>query len=315
MSIPFQIPAEFITRIATGEAVRYGAIIKDAASGHVLGHLQETNALRSAVNMGSALTSLNPAGVTAVVQNMVITSKLNALQSAMGTMQTLQMATLASSVIGIGVTAASTAIILKRLSAVDASVRRLEKSVDAIPALLRETDLRKTLVKLEASLDRIQEAEVRRDRNAVLQAEEARLQDAFTESCDAISFTVSQDRINPELLQAMLEALSLCGAAEFKVRIWRNEVKGAEKRASNQCTKLQNLAFIMPRQKLASRMTDEAALLISKESSEMRLRIASQPELARTLLAHGINGTEYIERIQSEENEPLLLLPPRPSAT
>lgn len=44
--IPFDLPLQFLPGLATGKIVRYGAILKDAGTGRILGHLQES-ALRN----------------------------------------------------------------------------------------------------------------------------------------------------------------------------------------------------------------------------------------------------------------------------
>ena len=86
----------------------------------------------------------------------------------------------------------------------------------------------------------------------------------------------------------------------------------AQIRSRRQVEKLENLAFLMPRDLMVDRLGhDQAtALGISRHFLEIRLRIASQPSLARTLIAREINGREYVELIGQEETEPYLLLAP-----
>ena len=86
----------------------------------------------------------------------------------------------------------------------------------------------------------------------------------------------------------------------------------AQMRSRRQVEKLENLAFLMPRDLMVDRLgNDQAtALGISRDFLEIRLRIASQPSLARTLIAREINGREYVELIGQEETEPYLLLAP-----
>lgn len=93
--------------------------------------------------------------------------------------------------------------------------------------------------------------------------------------------------------------------------IWLDMKEAAEHRARLQFDKLCSLAFLMPRHVLAERLERGAADAagISKDSSEIRLRAASQPDLARTLIRQGIHGREFIDRVEGEEAEPLLILP------
>ena len=88
--------------------------------------------------------------------------------------------------------------------------------------------------------------------------------------------------------------------------------EAAEIRSRHQVAKLEDLAFLMPRDLMRDRLGNDqtTALGISQDFSEVRMRIASQPSLARTLIAREINGREYVERIEQEETEPYLLLAP-----
>lgn len=49
-TIPFEIPAELLGRVASGELIRYGTILKDAGTGQIVKHLQETG-VAQAVSM------------------------------------------------------------------------------------------------------------------------------------------------------------------------------------------------------------------------------------------------------------------------
>ena len=310
MNIPFEIPAEFLSGVSSGNLVRYGGILKDVGSGQIVGHLQETGALQAAVRAGFSFDPTGATGLIGIVQDAVISKKIDAMQAMLGTMQSLQIATLASSVAGIGVTAATTAIILRRLSVIDQKLEQVEGSISELPTKWREMDLRKKLRTLKTATERLQEAEVRPDAGSVMRGEEERLNYVFDELHDGICNIVIQPQVDTGLLRSLLAGLALCGGTQIKALIWLDMKEAAEYRARHQCKKLQDLAFRMPRHVMASRLNDgsEQARSISNECKEMRLRIASQPDLARTLIRRGIHGREFIDHIQKEDNEPLLLL-------
>jgi|TARA_R100000789_G_scaffold96710_1_gene98530 hypothetical protein len=311
MSIPFEIPAKFLSGFHSGEFVRYGSILKDVSTGQIVGHVQETGLLQKALQTGF---SLDPTGATSLVgiaQNAAISNKLNAMQTMMGTIQTLQLATLASSVVGIGVTAATAAMILGRLNEIDKTLDGIEASIASLPSKWREMDLRKKLVNIRTAIDRMQEAELRPDPELVLKSGEEKLNYAFDDLHDGIRCIVIEAKVDPGLLRSLLAGLALCGSAQIKSLIWLNMKEAAEHRAKQQCAKLQELAFHMPRDVMAERLTggEHQALSISQDCSEIRLRTAAQPDLTRTLIAKNIHGREFIERIQEEESTPLLILP------
>lgn len=311
MSIPFDVPARFLLGFHTGQLERYGAILKDVDTGRIVGHLQETNVFQKA--LGTSL-SFDPTGATSLIgvaQNAAISHKLDAMQAIMGTLQTLQIATLASSVVGIGVTAATAAMILGRLNEIDGTLARIEGSITALPSKWREMDLRRKPVTVGTAAERLQEAEVRRDAEGIVREVEERLSYVFDELHDGVCNVVVEGRVDAGLLRSLLAGLALCGSAQIKSLIWLDMKEAAELRARQQFAKLQELAFRMPRDVMAERMEGgtEQALGISRDCSEIRLRVASQPDLARVLISRGIHGREFIERIQAEDSEPLLLLP------
>ena len=312
MSIPFEIPAQFLAAQVTGAVKPYGAILKDAATGRIVGHMQETGALQKVVQTGFSFDPTGATGLIGVAQNAAISGKLNAMQAMMGTMQVLQVATLASSVIGIGVTAASTAMILNRLDQVDKALVGIEASIANLPSKWREMDLRAKIVTVRTSLERLQEAEVRPDAEAVVKSVEERLSYVFDEIHDGLVEVVIQARVDAGLVKSLCASLALCGSAQIKSLLWLDMKEAAQIRSRRQVEKLENLAFLMPRDLMVDRLGhDQAtALGVSRDFSEIRLRIASLPSLARTLIAREINGREYVELIEQEETEPYLLLAP-----
>ena len=312
MSIPFDIPTQFRAAVAAGDLIPNGALLKDAVTGRIVAHLQETGALQKALQSGFSFDPTGATGLIGIAQNAAITSKLNAMQAMMGTLQVMQVATLASSVIGIGVTAESTAMILNRLNQVDKAILGLEASVADLPSKWREMDLRAKIVTVRTSLERLQEAEVRPDAENVVKSVEERLSYVFDEIHSGLAEVVIQPRVDAGLVRSLLASLALCGSAQIKSLLWLDMKEAAEIRSRHQVAKLEDLAFLMPRDLMRDRLGHDqtAAFGISQDFSEMRIRIAAQPSLARTLIAREINGREYVERVEQEETEPYLLLAP-----
>ena len=122
---------------------------------------------------------------------------------------------------------------------------------------------------------------------------------------------VVEAKVDAGLLRALLAALSLCGASEFKALLWLNEREAAQRRSQIRFDKLQELALLMPRDQLALRLQagKEIAVDISKECSEIRYRTASLTHIAQHLIHHDIEGRSYIETINQEQDEPLLFFP------
>jgi hypothetical protein len=310
-TIPFSAAAEHIPGLLSGQVVRYGAILKDATTGQILGHVQETGVAQKILQAGLSFDPTGATGLIGVAQNVAISTKLNAMQQALGGLQVLQYASLFSSVVGVGVTAASTAMILKRLTSVDEALSRIEDSLESLPARWRELSLRSRLLDVSTSIERLHEASFRSDASKVVSQVEKDLQKGFNHIHDGLCSVVIEAKVDPGLLRALLAGLSLCGASEFKALVWLDEKDAAQHRSRVQFEKLQQLAFLMPKSQLAMRLVDGEGLssAISEESSEIRHRVATQPALIQSLIDLGINGRAYVEQIQQEEKEPLLLLP------
>jgi flagellar hook assembly protein FlgD len=147
--IPFQIPQEFIAAWQTGALEQVGALLKNVDTGKIVGHLQETGALQHA----SASLAAGPVGLVAstasqavgLMQNRQMGKQLTAMQDSLGSMQSLQMLTAVSSIVGIGVTVASTAIILSKMKAIEGTLSTIEQTVEKLPSQWRDLNLRKTL--------------------------------------------------------------------------------------------------------------------------------------------------------------------------
>ena len=246
-AIPFSIAAEHMPGVLSGQIVRYGAILKDASTGRILGHVQETGVAQKILQTGLSFDPTGATGLIGVAQNAAIVSKLNVMQQALGTLQVLQYVSLFSSVVGVGVTAASTAMILKRLNSVDDALGRIESTIDHLPAKWRELSLRSRLVDVSTSIERLQESEFRSDASKVVAQVEKDLQEGFNHIHDGLCSVVIEAKVNPDLLKTLLAGLALCGASEFKALVWLNEKDAAKHRARLQFKKLQQLAFLMPR--------------------------------------------------------------------
>ncbi len=175
-NIPFEIPNKFAAGVATGDIRRIGAMLHDAGTGRIVAHVQETGALNALISNAGRLSPLgmlnSTSGIYGIVQNEQIKSRLDIMQGMMGSLQTLQLATLVSSIVGIGVTVASTAMILNRLRGLKTDLATIEEKVDRIPTDLRLNTLIDILVGIETHLERLDEASLRQDSSPVLRSAE-----------------------------------------------------------------------------------------------------------------------------------------------
>jgi len=333
-SIPFVIPKEFAragSRIDPAAGIlRRGALLMDESTGRILGHLQETGALRELVNQqgsgglgklvdvglslgGGPLDAAT--GIYGLVQNEQIKARLAAMQTMMGNLQTLQIATLASSVVGIGVTVASTMMILKRLRDLKTDLARIEDAVDRIPAQLTINTLIDVLIVIETQLERLEEASVRRNPRPVLEEAEAALHEGFNAIVTRLQMLQGQGGLDAAWLAALFRGLALCGAAQSQVLLQLDDAAALVRRTRGQIGKLEQLAFTLPQDVLEIDLgiAPPTAERLAAEAAETRLRFASTLMLAEQLQVQSIPGPKYLAKAAAEEEQPLLVLPHVPA--
>lgn len=314
-AIPFSAALEHLPGLTSGNLVRYGAILKDAQTGKIVGHLQETGLWRTALEHAPGLiTSANPLApglsIFQTIQNEQIKSRLTGIETLLGGMQSLQIATLATSVLGIGVTVASTAIVLNRLNQIGAAVERMEQQIEALPKVWENARIQKHLTELRTQLERIDESDLRSDREAVLREADGKLNENFNHFSDTALKMSGEMTVDADLFKAVLSALALCGGAQFKVLLYLDEKQAAAKRSSGHSQQLNRIAWNLPADKMRDLITDRSiAASLSSDLSELRARLSSQPMTAAALIEQDLNGRDYIEKAVAEEEEPLLVLP------
>lgn len=128
-----QIPAQFLDSMSRGIAIRYGCVIKEVATGRILGHLKEVG------TWANAASSIPVSPVTTALQigQWVDThSQLCVIRQTLDQLKLISSVGAAASVIGLGVSVAGFALVLRRLD-------RLETNVNA------------SMVKLRAEVERV----------------------------------------------------------------------------------------------------------------------------------------------------------------
>lgn len=148
--------------VASGNMKVFGSIIRNVDTGRIVGHLQETSGLLGLVAEATTnplLASLNlVSSLVSNVQNEQIKSGLEdikeqneAIQAAVDVVQQLQVGSLVLSGVGIAVSVAGTAILMKRLDRLSANVAAMHKTVDQIAgnvAMLRQEAIDRDLAEL-----------------------------------------------------------------------------------------------------------------------------------------------------------------------
>jgi len=140
--IPMQIPEQFLSRILSGEWVRHGAILKDVASGQIVGHLKEAGQL------GYALSQLpmNPLGFITEGANLAAnigqSVQLRKIQHSIEVLQLSANIGAVASVASLGISVAGFAVVLAKLKRVESKLDSVADNIQSIRKVLNKIDLK-----------------------------------------------------------------------------------------------------------------------------------------------------------------------------
>jgi len=322
-AIPFQIPAQYLASVNAGEMLRYGTILKNASDGKIVAHLQQTGVFDHVLsNSMSGLSHLtqavaNPVGalssIATVVQNQQIKGQLANMTEMMGSLQTLGLVSSVASVAGIGVSVASTAILLQRIKTVDAGIGRLEGQVAGIADHLNKVDIHKSLRRVEDTMEKLAEAPFRKSEAGtakVLEDVEENLRAGFNELIDGARVVISLEVLDEELLRTLIAGLATCSAAQTKPLVWLDEMPLSVTRAQNHAQKLNDLARLMPADQMVAKLKgdSEAAARLSTDMRELRAVAASRPSFTERLIELEVSGPDYLTQVNERDDNALLVL-------
>lgn len=309
-TIPFQIPADLLGRVASGELVRYGTILKDSVTGQIVHHVQETGVAQSIL---SSLASgpFAPVSMAADVVNAgasIYTGvKINQLKVMMETLQTLQIATLGVSLVGVGVSVAGFYHMNKRFNSLE---KRMEISGEFIKSGLENLahrDLRKQLHITRSLLQRAEQAHALSDPRPEYSDVAAGLADQSAYYYGEVEFAVkASGQVDPETFWKLTQMLILCNSVRIDCRFRINELRNAFVISESIASDYNNLFTCLTPLSFGPAIDKGlAAVRVLRDASDAA---ASKPYLIDYLRTQRINGADYIEALDQEESTPYLLL-------
>ena len=330
----YKIPENLLLAIRSGEANLVGTLIKDATSGKILAHVQPTRAfdaiLHTSLN-GVASTfsqGFNPLGLVTAIQNEQIKSRLTGIQSTLGLMQNLQIANLAVSGLGLGVSVVGFAVMMRRLKGIESHISALGEQLQQVTADRRGDELATIFADIQADLEAVDTLASRKDPTRVAEAAQisldrsaARISIHFQRHAER-GRTMTADDL--DLLWTLGSAMRLCSDASVKALLYSDEVATARDVARGHARRFRKISEPLSPDALARSCAASAATI--DEMTRQRaaalgpartlvsgLRasaagLADQAALAATLLEHAASGRTLLEEAQNEQTEPLLAL-------
>ncbi|HQC96418.1 MAG TPA: hypothetical protein PK306_11985 [Aquabacterium sp.] len=327
MSLPFEVPGRFDGPLYE----RVGAILRDKATGRIVGHVQE-------VGLGRVVEKLIGASPLDLVTDGIQILQMAKIQRTLETVQTLSTISAAASVATLGISVAGFALVLARLG-------RMDQKLDKVMAASGE--LRRLSARVNVKIDAIQLSRLRAELEAVSMARHysaQRRREALSRSVAELAnlrHYYAELLADPSLVQvgtadatALLDAHErMTAAAEgelFAEYLLDNEPELVAQRWHRQLENFNRVAWGSPKHLydlleeadkangayLLTAPSDRAAVTRSllatrKESLD---RLASFPLLAAEIHSHGVGPTAYLEALErsaKDFDEPVLILAAR----
>ncbi|MCY4541035.1 MAG: hypothetical protein OXB95_01370 [Rhodobacteraceae bacterium] len=315
MTIPFEVPNQYIHQLNAGSLERFGPLLKDTATGQIVAHLQETGALKSFLGAAGHLSPVNAGfGIANTIQNEQIKSrltdisgKLDVMTGTLGQLKALQIVNLLLSLVGIGVTVACTVYISRRLSEIDQKLDGLLAAIEQI----NHHDLKRIHAGIMTHTERMKNLEDHPNPKRVVHDAERVLDENFDLLFMHLREHMTGNRINAKFMGMLMSDMLSCGAMQINAAIWLNAKQYAKTQANDQFKKFMDVSRMLPRTRLDTQLKGQHVDIdhASLELSEMRRRFAAMPVICNRLIEMDIDGREYIEQVLSEKKEPFLVLP------
>lgn len=336
MPLLYEIPLQLQAMIGSQQASLIGAIIKDNATGQILGHVQQTSGLSSLLTqaVGSTISGgFSPLAAVSVIQNETLRRGVAELKDGMILMQNLQYGTLALSGLGLGVTIAGFAATLAKLQKIEAQLGELADAVQAVTSDRRDDELKAIFADVAGDLQNVETLADRRDPQRV--AEQLQLSlSRSTRKIESYFIRLSDMRDKTEFpldmldqLWALAAAIRLCQEASLQALFAADELEVAEHLGQIEITRqlaLMRAASPDILSRLISKGEKDPAVAFEKRKAVLvQARVlsdglkggvqslAGQVSTAKALRSEGIGGLQYLREARSIEDAPFLCLLPK----
>jgi hypothetical protein len=322
-TIPFSIPAEFASGLADGSIVRIGALLKDAGSGHILAHVQETGMAQQLLGgLGgspfSALGSLNMAS------SGYANVQLVQLKSMVEGLQTLQYLNLGVTLAGIGVSVIGFALMNKRLQSIEGQISDLSKKIDQHFQNLFERELRKHYSQIYVLFEKADLAHTLSNSKQEWLNIAAQLADESGFFRGEIAHLLKQSTFDSNLFSTLIKSLTLCNAGRIECLMLADELCAAHQTAivigQNYSQLFDSISPLELARKTSPNNSGENECYSIFRQSKIQMDILIQGIrditdsaltkhfLIEAIIEKEISGRDYIRALREENEHPLLLL-------
>lgn len=321
-SIPFSIPAKFVSGIENGSLIRFGTIIKDTASGNIVAHLQETGIAQQVLSNTLVGGPFSPiSAVSSVGANV----QLAAIKSMMETMQMLQFASLGATLVGVGVSVAGFKAMSTRFDQVQSQISAFADKVVLHFAEQKAREYRSHQSRVKSLLEQAELAYAYNNSASEWMRIAHDLADEAGFYQGEIEYLLSLDVFDDQQFKAFVQLYTMCNSARIKCLMLADELRAARD-ISKAISQQYNVLFdpltpvTLAKQSIRlSQITEQSydhllrqELLDTKHLvlsiREVQDSAATRPLMIDRLIDKNINGKAFFDRLESEKHEPILLL-------
>ncbi len=305
------------------------------ATGRVLAHVQPTGIFQTLAQSAlqgvtSTLTQgFNPLGILTVIQNQQIKNRLAEVQSSLSLLQNMQVANLAVSGLGLGVSVVGFAVMLKELKSIKNQIDALSDRVDQVTRDRRDDTIAVIFADISAELETVDSLSSRNDPRRVAEDAQRGLARASHHLQGHFERVVALDSALTEkdldLLWSLAAAMRLCSDAGIKALFRINELSTAAEISRQHAHRFAEMGESLSADKIARLIAGKASkveemstmrqkalipakLLVGNVRTSARL-LYDQSNLAKLLVDRGASGRQYLEEAEAENEVPLLYLP------
>ncbi|MBT3919368.1 MAG: hypothetical protein HOF24_03160 [Flavobacteriaceae bacterium] len=318
-SIPFSIPKKFAAGLADGSLTRIGTLIKDAASGKIVAHVQETglaqaafDAVKISGSLFSPLTSALELG-----SSMYANVQLKNITKMVDSLQHLQYSNIAVSLGGLGVSIIGFTIVNKRLNGIE---NELSQMIDRIDYLLDRRELERQFHEISILSKRAEKAYGLKNPAGQWMSianDMLGVSDFFERK---VSGCLNQDVFNANLFGSLVDAYSFCNAAQIECSILANELPYALAEAESQGEKYQELFDDLTAPRLVRKLKLNHKSSFKENEAQQKMKelvqgireatdsALTKPYLIQSIIEKEIDGKEYLNRLREEKEHPILML-------
>jgi len=309
--ILFTIPAMYEAAVKSGNLIQIGGLLKDAASGKIVAHLQESGLAQSLISKAIlGATSPIPLAITEAVNigtGIYTAIQVNQIKQMVAGLQSLQIATLGVSLVGIGVSVAGFMYMHKRFNSLDQKIVTL---IDAVGSGFENQEtmmLRSHLSQTKGLVVQAKQAHTL----AKPEYEYSRIAEEFAGQAahfeGEVEFVIKANgNINLELFWQLAQALMVCNSVRIDCRIRTNELYNALTVAEEVATSYQRLfEHITP---ISFNKKLKESYLAVNALKDITDSASTKPYLIDHLRTRGIDGRSYLGQLENEMDRPLLML-------